>query len=224
MREGPFERDDKRALPLLSQRLTETATLSKAVRRAVLSGITNAVSLIKQQTIMLDRMGFVLEANAAAEQVLDDEVRICARRLVVSDQAAKSALNTFVDQLRTSPDTEALPVAPIVNKRRTKRPLLVRVLPVDGPARSPFLGTRAVLIFSDLENKSGARPEVLAQTFGVSRAEARLACLMATGVSPQRAAEELGIAWRTARTQLKAVFAKTNTHRQRELVALLSRL
>jgi DNA-binding CsgD family transcriptional regulator len=35
---------------------------------------------------------------------------------------------------------------------------------------------------------------------------------------------KLSIARDTARNQLKAVFAKTNTHRQGELVALLSRI
>ncbi len=47
---------------------------------------------------------------------------------------------------------------------------------------------------------------------------------MATGVSPEQAGEELGIARETARNQLKAIFAKTATHRQGELIALLSRL
>ena len=36
------------------------------------------------------------------------------------------------------------------------------------------------------------------------------------------AAGELGLARETARNQLKAVFAKTGTHRQGELIALLA--
>jgi DNA-binding CsgD family transcriptional regulator len=87
-----------------------------------------------------------------------------------------------------------------------------------------FLGARALLVFSDLCRKSTPQSEVLSQAFGLSPAEARLASLIATGASPERAAEELGIARETARNQLKAVFAKTNTHRQGELIALLSRL
>jgi hypothetical protein len=48
---------------------------------------------------------------------------------------------------------------------------------------------------------------------------------MAEGLSPEKAAEEeLKIARETARNQLKAVFAKTTTRRQRELVALLPQL
>jgi DNA-binding CsgD family transcriptional regulator len=97
-------------------------------------------------------------------------------------------------------------------------------LPIAGAAQSPFLGARALLVLSDLNKPSGIQPHVLEQTFGLSPAEARLAALMATGISPERAAERLGLARATVRNQLKAVFAKTETHRQSEIVALLSRL
>jgi DNA-binding CsgD family transcriptional regulator len=40
----------------------------------------------------------------------------------------------------------------------------------------------------------------------------------------EEAARTLGIARETARNQLKAVLAKTGTHRQSELVAMISRL
>jgi hypothetical protein len=45
-----------------------------------------------------------------------------------------------------------------------------------------------------------------------------------TGTSLEQAAQELNISTETARSQLKAVFAKTDTHRQSELVALLGSL
>jgi DNA-binding CsgD family transcriptional regulator len=60
--------------------------------------------------------------------------------------------------------------------------------------------------------------------FDYRRREARLASPIASGISPERAAEDLGIARETARNQLKSIFAKADTHRQGELVALLSRL
>jgi DNA-binding CsgD family transcriptional regulator len=65
---------------------------------------------------------------------------------------------------------------------------------------------------------------LLVKLFGLTSAEAKLASIIAEGVNPEQAAEELGISRETARNQLKAVFAKTATHRQSELVALLARL
>ena len=223
-REGPFEETEKRALAGLSRRMTETATLSKAVGRIVLSGITNALHHVRQPALALDRHGFVIDANPTALAILDDEIRISNCRLLVRDKRAKSALDKFIDQLRTMPDTAALPAAPIVVRRETRHPVVIRVLPVDGAARSPFLGARAILVLSDLGAKPNAEPKVLAQVFDLTPAEARLAAHIATGLSPEHAAQELGIAVETARYQLKAVFAKTGTHRQNELAALLSRV
>jgi DNA-binding CsgD family transcriptional regulator len=223
IREGPFETNDKIALAQLARPLTETATLSKAVGKAVLLGVTNALAQVQQPALALNSLGFVLDTNSAAEQMFDDEVRVCNHRLLVGDKVARSALNDLADQLQATPDTATLPVSPIIVRRRTKRPLLIRILPVDGAARSPFLGARALLVFSDSESASAPRPQLLAQIFGLSRSEAKLAAIVAAGRSPQEAAEELGIARETARNQLKAVFAKTGTHRQGELIALLSK-
>jgi DNA-binding CsgD family transcriptional regulator len=62
------------------------------------------------------------------------------------------------------------------------------------------------------------------RAFGLTAAEARAAGLIAQGLSPEQAAQQLNIAVETARSQLKAVFSKTGTHRQSELAALLARL
>ena len=47
---------------------------------------------------------------------------------------------------------------------------------------------------------------------------------IAAGETVEDCAAKLNVAYETARNQLKAIFAKTNTHRQAELVALLTRL
>jgi DNA-binding CsgD family transcriptional regulator/PAS domain-containing protein len=222
-REGPFSHQDKRLLAQLSQRLSEAGTLSYAVGQLVVAGMTNALQLVRQAALALDRSGVVLDVNQAAEQLFDDEIRVGNRRLLLRDKKARSALHAFVDQMRTAPDSETLSIAPIVVHRRRKRPLIISVLPVDGPARTPFLGARALLALSDLELETKPQPTAVARAFGLSPAETMLASLLASGLSPRQAAEELGVTYETARTQLKAVFAKTGVHRQAELVALLKR-
>lgn len=57
--------------------------------------------------------------------------------------------------------------------------------------------------------------------YGLTQAEAKLAVQLAGGVSLEEAAEHLGVSTHTARTHLKAVFAKTGARRQPELVATL---
>jgi DNA-binding CsgD family transcriptional regulator len=222
--EGPFEADDKQMLATLSQELTEVATLSTAIGRIALSSATNALSAVCYPAIAIDRFGFVLDANPATQAVFDDDVYTSNRRLFLGNAQAKSCFQKLIDKLRITPDTAAVPFDPIVIRREGRPPIIVRVLPVPGAARTPFLGARALLTFTTLERKTGPTAALLSKAFDLTPAEAKLAAIIAEGMNPERAAEELGISRETARNQLKAVFAKTDTHRQSELVALLSRL
>lgn len=61
----------------------------------------------------------------------------------------------------------------------------------------------------------------LSDLHGLSRAEARLASLLADGISLEEAALVLHVSIQTVRTQLKSIFSKTGVTRQAELVALL---
>jgi DNA-binding CsgD family transcriptional regulator len=223
-RQGPFEPKDKRVIAQISRRLSEAATLSKAVSRSVLTGTTNALNLVRQPAIIVDRLGFVLDANAAADRLFDSEICVHNRRLHVADKRARAELGRFVDAIRVAADTDPLPGDPIVVRRPLKPPVLIRILPIEAAARSPFLGARALLMLLDLGQRSAPPPGLLAQVFGLTAAEAKLASLLGAGESVERAAERLGISPLTARTQLKAVFSKTDTHRQAELAALLLRL
>jgi len=61
----------------------------------------------------------------------------------------------------------------------------------------------------------------VAAMHGITRAEARLASMLADGVSLEESAAALLVSIQTVRSQLKSVFAKTGVTRQAELVALL---
>lgn len=224
-REGPFDSRDKQVLARLSDRLTETATLSYIVGRAALTGMTNALTLVDKPALAVDRSGAVLDVNAAAERMFSDELRVRGRRLFVRDKQAASALQVLIDRLRVTSDTAALlPIAPIVVRREEKNPVIINILPVDSAARTPFVGARALLVFSDPDAARTPDSAVIAQAFDLSPKEASLASLIAGGLSPEEAAARLGVAYETARKYLKTVFDKTGIHRQAELVALLGRL
>jgi DNA-binding CsgD family transcriptional regulator len=223
-KQGPFERGDKRILGQIARRLSEAATLSKAVSRSVLTGIINALNLVRQPAVILDRLGFVLDTNAAADQLFDSEIRVRNRRLDVTDRRARAELERLVDAIRAASDTTPLPAGPIVVRRQTKPPVLIRVLPVEPAARNPFLGARALLILLDLSDQRPPPSRLLVASFGLTAAEAKLAGLIGAGETVERAAERLGISKLTAQTQLKAVFSKTDTHRQAELAALIAKL
>lgn len=78
-----------------------------------------------------------------------------------------------------------------------------------------------LLILRPLLGREAKASGVLRERFGLTAAEERLATGLARGASLSATAEALGISYQTGRSQLKAIFAKLNVHRQSELVALL---
>jgi DNA-binding CsgD family transcriptional regulator len=223
-KEGLFEPDEKQVLATLSARLTEVATLSTTVGRIALSAATNALNGIRQPAVAIDRRGRVLDINSVAHDLFDDELCVRSSQISMHDKEAKRRLDALALKLSVIVDTTPLAAEPIVVRRRNAPPVVIRVLPVPAAARNPFLGARALLTLTPLASKPAPAARLLVETFGLTRAEARLASIIATGASPEQAAEQLEISRQTVRTQLKAVFAKTRTHRQGELIALLARL
>jgi DNA-binding CsgD family transcriptional regulator len=63
-----------------------------------------------------------------------------------------------------------------------------------------------------------------ARQFGLSPAQARVSALIVTGHSIASVARELHVSENTARSHLKQIFLKTDTHGQMELVHLHGRI
>jgi DNA-binding CsgD family transcriptional regulator len=82
----------------------------------------------------------------------------------------------------------------------------------------------ALIIILDLETRAAPAETHMQRVFGLTSAESRLAVQLARGEALETAADLLQVSKETVRTQLKAVFAKTETSRQSELVALIGRL
>jgi DNA-binding CsgD family transcriptional regulator len=85
-------------------------------------------------------------------------------------------------------------------------------------------GALTIITLVDLTEPAQPSGETLQRLFGLTAAEARLACEIACGASPSEAAAALGIEMLIARSQLSSILAKTGTQRQGALVALLARL
>jgi hypothetical protein len=150
--------------------LPEAATLSQAVNRSVLTAAVNALDLVPQPAVVLDRLGFVLDANAAADQVFDSEIRVSNRRLVAADRWASAALEHLADALQAAGDATPLPADQIVVRRRMKPSVLISVLPIVPGARNPFLGARALLMPLDLSEQRSLPSRLLATSFGLTAA------------------------------------------------------
>ena len=61
------------------------------------------------------------------------------------------------------------------------------------------------------------------QAYSLTPTEAKVASLITKGLTVAEVANEMGVSRETAKTHLQAIYFKTDTHRQSELVALLAR-
>jgi DNA-binding CsgD family transcriptional regulator len=211
--------EEERILATFTRRLIEIAAVSGA--RGTATSPTATLNAMRLPAIALDHYGFVVDANAAAEGVFDDNIKIKDRRLFIRDVAARTLLKDAIDQLKDLPRLNSLTAEPVIVPRMDKLPVIVRIWPFEGTSHPPAQEVRALLTLNALGPRPGAPATILAKTFHLTPAEAKLACIIARGAPPYIAARELKISRETARNQLKSVFAKTDTHRQSELVALL---
>jgi DNA-binding CsgD family transcriptional regulator len=211
--------EEERILASFTKRLIEIAAVTEA-RETSLSPIA-ALNAMRLPAIALDRHGFVTDVNAAADAVFDHDIKIKDRRLFVRDPDSRALLKEAIDQLISLTRLISLAFEPVIVPRMDKYPVIVRIWPFEGPARPPDQELRALLTLNALGPRPGPPAAILAKTFRLTPSEAKLACIIARGAAPDIAARELHISRETARNQLKSVFAKTDTHRQSELVALL---
>jgi DNA-binding CsgD family transcriptional regulator len=214
--------EEERILASFTQRLIEIAAVSGA-RGSCTSPIA-ALNAMRLPAIAIDQHGFVADVNAAANGIFDHNIKIKDRRLFVRDPDSRTLLKEAIDQLTAMSRPNPLVMEPIIVPRTDKLPVIVRIWPFDGPAHQPGQDVHALLTLNALGPKPGPPAAILAKTFHLTPSEAKLACIIARGAPPDIAARELKISRETARNQLKSVFAKTDTHRQSELVALLMQI
>lgn len=120
----------------------------------------------------------------------------------------------------TSPESGEPKESPFAVERKTARSaLIVRVIP--GPRLECWSGPEqrtALLRLYDRDLGLVVDERALISLYGLTRGEAALTAKLVQGKSIEEAAEALFISPHTARTHLKRIFMKTDTHRQPELV------
>jgi DNA-binding CsgD family transcriptional regulator/PAS domain-containing protein len=177
--------------------------------------------------LILDRGGRVIFRNRAAERLLQGGDGLWVRKgfLEISDRIASRQVNLAIG--RATGRLDGAPVARgggcvVVPRPSCRRDYVVMVSPLlDHGVMCGANRPEALVMISD-PGRPRLPPAVLMQRiFGLSPREAELASLLASGTSLEDAADRLEMTTGTARSYLKAVFWKTETHRQAELAVIL---
>ena len=87
----------------------------------------------------------------------------------------------------------------------------------------PHSGTPAMVIvfLTDPASRAVLSADAMNEMFDLTSTEARVAHLLASGLRPEEISRKMGVAPTTIAFHLRNAFAKTKTHRQAELVALV---
>lgn len=222
---GPFHAREERLLARLLPHAQRAFVAGLRLRRLDVErrALGASIGALDEAVLVLGPQGDLVFANAKAMRLLagDGGIRIGPRGLLCCEVPAdtdrvRTAVASALGTNRVS--TRAGGLCAVT--RTGALPLVITIVPIRSET---VLGreTSALLLVRDPEGHASIDPEHLVRLFGLTPAEARLASRLADGDDLPHVARELGIARETARNQLKAVFMKTGTRRQVELVRLI---
>lgn len=212
---------------LLSQSGASINETSRDGRRGTLTHDVSAalkygLELVRYGAILVADEGRMRVANRAALSILEkkDGLWLSDPGLTAARASDTRLLLRLLQEAITAPELGEPKDSPIMLPRKFARTsLIVRVIPGPGLTCWPDERTRvAMLMLYDQDMALEVNISVLIRLYGLTRGEAALAASLMRGKSVEDAAGELFISPHTARTHLKRIFMKTDTHRQAELV------
>jgi DNA-binding CsgD family transcriptional regulator/PAS domain-containing protein len=212
-----------RLLPHIQQTIRLQARIARVESERSL--FAAAVDRMALAAFILDQRGRIRHSNQAAARLLADgrwlQVADGQLRLLnPTDQRAFRACLDDVMQAHLRGGPGLVKALRLGAGDATAPGMLLRPLPLvaapDG-SRNP-----SVAIFvSDPLHPREAPADILMTLFSLTRAEANLSLLLATGATLDEACEQLNISRNTGKSHLSAVFSKTGVTRQTRLVQLI---
>jgi DNA-binding CsgD family transcriptional regulator len=186
--------------------------------------LTYGLELVKRGAILVHSDARPLAANQTALDILSkkDGLSLSATGIAAHRAADTKQLIALFREAILHPHSGEPTGSPISVQRKTGATFIVRVVP--GPEFKkwgPADARTALMTISDPALAPEAKERDLIRLYGLTRGEAAIAALVLQGKSIEEAAEALFISAHTARTHLKRIFLKTETHRQSELVVRL---
>lgn len=173
----------------------------------------------------LDRKGRLVHANHTGRTLHSEASTVWVDRdghFHLQDPQAERALQAALGAI-TRADFQKLRGNFLI-RRTSGLPMQATIAPIERNAMPAIFDQ----IFEDLPIaalvlKKQPDAATALQGYGLTPAELALARSIAKGLSPRELADSRGISINTVRTQLKAVYSKTGTTRQSQLVALMLR-
>ncbi|WP_093425974.1 MULTISPECIES: helix-turn-helix transcriptional regulator [unclassified Pseudomonas] len=215
-----FTEHDKRRLNDLLEHFNQALNLATRIELQVTQTelYEDALDRLHISVIVLDENQQVLRCNHMAKSILNDSdgLKWAGNGVEAYYRNERRLLDDLIHS--AGPTAQVMSISRASGKR--KLGLVVRSIPLreesEGKCRPAW-----VIFVCDPDAQTTAPREIMRQVFEFTPAEANLAMELANGLSLDEAAELLGIRRNTARTHLRAIFAKAGVTRQAELVRLV---
>ncbi len=219
-RAGHYDNDSKRQLGALLPHLQRALRLARRLEQAGLAQCCNAAALehARIAAIVVDAQLCVLYATPSAQALLTpgSPLRLQHGRLGAALAPGSPTLDQLVRAALPGasgpPHGRALCLA-----RAGRAPLTLTAAPLPSAPGAP---PRVLLLLRAAEQATVAGA-VLQQLFDLTPAEAAVAKALAEGSSLDQFALAHHISMNTVKTHVQKVYAKTDTRRQGELIAML---
>lgn len=222
---GPF------LAPDVEQLMRVRADLSLAAQRAAALGNSRIESLERtfaaadRGVAVIDWSGRISWLNSRAEQMLRDGDLALDNRLRSTNKALDRQLTDLLASViayKFSPGWITL--GPIRIPMPADRAIIMDAVPMPRDFQTLLGGATGLLTMHEITPGRVNATEDPRVQFRLTGRESEIVAQLASGTKLADAAASLGMSLTTARQHVKSIFAKTGTHRQAELVALLARL
>jgi DNA-binding CsgD family transcriptional regulator/PAS domain-containing protein len=217
-------------LRLLSPHICRAMTISDAfdlhtiksdALEAALDGLAAGVFLV-------DGQGRVIHQNRAAERMAQQSSIVTVRdqRLWPLNSSSRAALVDALSQgaQRGIPATADVPMIALQPSDGSSAGMIATLLPLQscGQATSDDSTKAQWAVFIQDPHVVLPMPgEAFGKLYNLTPAELRVALALAPGLTPEAAADMLGLGLPTVRTHLQRIFAKTGTNRHTDFVRLM---
>ncbi|WP_374619543.1 helix-turn-helix transcriptional regulator [Devosia sp.] len=162
--------------------------------------------------------------NAVAQALMGDGLALAGGVLWPAETALRSALAAAVDGVLAEGATRTVTAPMALRRPSGRKPLIVQAFRLSAMHVGVAVEAAALLLIIDPARGRKANPLRSLQLLGLTLAEARIAALVGSGLSPREAAKAAGNSEGTVRSTLKQVYDKLDIGRQSELARLVTRL
>jgi DNA-binding CsgD family transcriptional regulator len=174
--------------------------------------------------ILLDQRGRVLQANPSAEAMLIKSNVLTTLKgcLIPANSSVSEAFAAIIARASNRDWNRRRAASVCLSTSDGGAPITITASPLPAENASAFGPRPAILVTVINPNTEiKTREAQLLRQFALTAAEGRLAAALLDGMTLRGASSQFDVSINTVRTQLASLFAKTETHRQADLVRRL---